>query len=348
MIDLGLWGLAIALALYAAWLTLPRPVELDWERLFKLALVSALRGPLEAEGAGAEAWLTLGRSRVWYHPASRLLAGKLLDPASVDLPIPALPGERALMDRLQAAAPEERVGLVFDHGADEVLYEDPLVLGEQWDLVGLLGPGASWQDLAEDQPSLIEVLRRRTDQQLWVLVGQGIALRPRLTELLGEGVLELGQLGPQALVEALEEPLSELSSRLVFVVQGPGAIVVAQAMHDNPGLRDKVLAVVGVAADLSEHQSWLEEHFDHEQLDTEIHRTTPWFHLAFLERGVLPAGSAGLGLQHTVWPQKPTPKTGRQIIEAVDLGVLPGPPSDYPADLLATALAVVVIARTSN
>jgi hypothetical protein len=348
MIDLALWGLAIALALYAAWLTLPRPVELDWERLFKLALVSALRGPLEAQDAQPEAWLELGRSRVWYHPASRMLAAKLADPSSVELPVPALPGERALLDRLQAAPAQERVKLVFGQGADELLYDDPLLLGERWDLARLLGPGAGWQDLAEDKPSLAEVLRRRTDQQLWVLVGEGLDLAPRLRELLGEAVLSVDEAQPEALVEALQEPLSELSSRLVFLVQGAGAITVVQAMHGHPGLRDKVLAVVGVGADLGPHQGWLAEHFDHEQLDTEIHRATPWFHLAFLEEEGLPAGSGGLALEHTVWPQKPTPKTGRQIIEAVDLGVLPGPALDYPPELLATGLAIVVTARISN
>ena len=48
---------AAGLAMWAAWLTIPRPPDLDWERLFKVALATVIRGDVEAAGADVDEWL---------------------------------------------------------------------------------------------------------------------------------------------------------------------------------------------------------------------------------------------------------------------------------------------------
>ena len=111
-LDLGLWITSAGLALYAGWLTLPSAVALDWERLFKITLITQLRGEVQASGGDDAAWLAAGRQRVYFNPAARALAARLEDPASSPIVTPALPNERALVEELiQTPGVEDRLVL---------------------------------------------------------------------------------------------------------------------------------------------------------------------------------------------------------------------------------------------
>lgn len=331
--DLALWVVAAILALYAGWLTLPRPVDLDWERFFKLAMVTVVRGPLEDEGASAETWMEAGRRLVWYHPAGRQLDRKIADPEGYEPPFPALPGERALLERLAAEAPEDRLKSTFSSGADDVLYDDPGALGQAWQLTNILGPEADWDGVASWSEAVLAGIKRRHTHTRWVLLGvEGLAAPLRAA--LGDDavILPAGEIA-----EELEKVLTELADRAVFVAAGTQADGLARMLHARPGLRDKALAVVALAGEFD--VAWMAENFDHETMDTELSRATPYFHAFFGDDLDAVAGSQ--------WPTPDVPATGRVSVEPVDLGLLPGSLDGADAKVLARALLLTVTARVA-
>ena len=329
-----LWAAVVVLVLYAGWLTLPRPVDLDWERFFKLSMVTLLRGPVEEEAGSSEAWMEQGRERVWFHPASRDLELKLRDPAGYTPPFPSLPGERALLERLAALPPEERLAAVFSSGQDELLYDDPVSFGEDWDLAPILGPEVSWELVAHWNPPVAEGLRRRHDRTRWVLFGEAAALAPALEEALGEGSVAVA---PQEGAEAfLDELLPDLADRVVMVAFGEACQSLARLLQGQAGLRDKTLAVIALQACFD--AAWMEASFDHESMDTEVSRATPYFSLWF-------AGAGLEGLAASRWPSPEVPATGRVSVDPIDLGLLPGEPA--LDETLGRALLLCVTARVA-
>ncbi|MCB9743239.1 MAG: hypothetical protein H6740_11615 [Alphaproteobacteria bacterium] len=352
--DLVLWGIVAILALGAAWLTLPSAPDMDWERLLKLGILTQLRGEVEAAEGDADAWLAAGRAAVCYHPAARDLAAKLDAPEAYEPPVPALPGERALVEALRAA-PElsRRIQLVFGPEAegDLELYDDPALFGEDWDLARILGPGASWEAVAAWSPELQEVLGRRAEHLSWVIVAEEdegvLALTRGLAEAVGEArVLRLAPDSPEAILEALTERLGALSDRVVLIGEGEGAAALARALAEAPGVRDRVRAVLAIGGHLGgDTAAWLAEHFTHEGMDTEISRAVPWFHLAFLDPEVRPAGAPGLPLAETAWPTPEPPENGRLAIEVIDLGVLPGGLERARPRLLGRAIGLLITVR---
>lgn len=345
-LDAVLWLLAIGLALAAAWWTLPRPVALDWERLFKLTLITLIRGEVERAGGDAEAWLTAGRARVWYHPGGRGLVAKLLNPQAVQPPVPARPGELGLLEALRAAPdPHARLALITQGGGDEPLYEDPASLGPGWDLAAMLGQGASWEAVAAWGPAVGAALARRNDRVCWVQIGGGLEL---VAALRAAGVRAEGCADPDAaeLTKSLHEWTPEPADRLVLLLVDRGASAGVEALLADPSLRDRVRAVVAVGADLGGATgALLAERFTHEALDTELARRVPYLHLAFADPGVDPLGEPGLPLAHTAWPTPPPSRVGRESVEVLDLGLLPGPRAALGAERLARALLIVVSAR---
>lgn len=352
-LDVGLWITSAGLALYAGWLTLPSAVALDWERLLKVTLITQLRGQVQASGGDDAAWLAAGRQRVYFNPAARSLAARLEDPASSPIVAPALPNERALVEELiQTPRPEDRLAVIFGRGADESLYEDPLSFGPDWDLTGMLGVGADWDALAAWGEPVVAALRRRNALVRWVVVGPANdafsdGLCDAITEALGEGrAARLDPLEIDPLCEALAPLLAEPADRLVFIGVGEGAARVVAALGADASLRDRARAVVSVGGALGgEVAARLPSFFTHEGMDTELARLTPWWHLAFVTPGVSPPGDADQPLAETAWPTPSAPPSGRLALEVVDLGVLPGPRSDYPPRLLARGLLVSLTAR---
>lgn len=348
-IDVILWVAVVILALAAGWLSLPRPPALDWERLFKLSMVTLLRGPIEGAGGSAEAWLAAGRALVYYNPAARDAVAKLTDPGACEVAVPALPGERALLEALRAAqTPAERVALAFGKEADAALYDDPAELGAGWDLAALLGQGATWDALAGMTAPLREALRRRNDRRRWVIVADPTreepldALRDALAEVLGpDRVVVLRESQTEALARALDAQVPELADRLVIVAVGEGAMLALRDLRQEAGQRDRVLAVVTLSAALGD-AAWLAEQFTHVGMDTELNRRTPYFYLSFIEPGCEVLGEPGRPAAHSRVPSPPVPETGRASILAIDLGVLPGSVAATRQDILGRALLVVV------
>jgi len=348
-LDAVLWALVVVLTLWAAWLSLPRPPELDWERLFKTTLVTVLRGPLEAVDAPASRWLEEGRSLVWFHPGSRGLLEKLADPAAYTIPVPALAGERALVEDLVGLdSPDARLRRIFEEEprGDEVLYDDPLLLGEDYAPTPILGPEVDWEALSRWDATVREGLRRRGEHLRWGVVGDS-ALAEALEAELGQGrAVALDVAAPKELVEALSTLVPGMADRLVLVGAGEGAAALVRALHHSDGLRDRVRAVIGLAAALGgETRGWLAEHFTHREMDTELSRTTPYFHLAWAVPGTEPPGERGRPLADTAWPSVEVPETGREAFVPVDLGLLAGSRAACERELLARALLITVTHR---
>lgn len=346
--DVLLWLIAIALALGAGWLTIPRAPTLDWERLFKLALLTRLRGQIEATGEGAERWLSEGRKRVWYHPAGRDAAQKVMDPQRYTIPVPALAGERALMDQLRThTTAAARLAAMYGSGADEPLYEDPAELGEAWSLSALLGQGADWDALAALSAPLIEALRRRNDRRRWVVVAdEGAAPRALVGELealLGpDRARFVGATDPEELARGLDACVPELADRLVIVAVGEAVPRTLEVLRAELGLRDRLVAFVALSAALGPSADWMATQFTHEGMDTELNRRTAYLSLAFVAPDVDPPGEPGLPAVDARILAPPTPESGRVVIEAIDLGLLPGSLETYPPELLAAGLLVTV------
>ncbi len=349
-VDALLWVVAAALAGAAVWLTLPRPVALDWELYFKLAVASVLRGEVEAAGGSVEDWVRRCRARLWYHPGGRDIGLKLQDPIGYSPPVPSLPGERALLETLARSAPERRVGWLLSEGfSDDRLYGDPGDLGDAYDLERVLGPGAGWDALAGGTAAFTEALRRRNAHNIWAVLGEGglaDGLARALAGLLGEARSARIRGGePEDLARALDGLLEAGSDRLVLVVLGGAVGPLLRCLHAEPGLRDRTRMVLGVGAALGPERGWLAEHFDHEQMDTEISRALPYAHLGFVRPGAAILGEPGLPLVDTAFRAPPVPPSGRAAIETLALGPLIGPAEDFPPGLLARALAVTATAR---
>ena len=262
---------------------------------------------------------------------------------------PAIEGERALVEALGAL---DNVGERLERtfavgGADAVLYEDPVLLGEHYDPRNSIGTEADWEAVAQCSEGLVQALSRRHEHLRWVIWGGGERHVEALSGLLGPSqVICLSETDPRLAEAELEGFLQQRSDRLVLLGFGEGAELAVRMMHVNPGLRDRVLAVLGVGAALGgEAGAWLEREFNHQSMDTEVSRLTSWFHVAFVTPGVLPVGEVDRPLADTRWPQPPAPVSGRNSIEAIDLGVLPGPASKYPPELLIRSLVVTVTAR---
>ncbi|MEE2749828.1 MAG: hypothetical protein VX519_00225 [Myxococcota bacterium] len=349
MVDLGLWLTAGVLLLVAGWNTLPRPPELNWELYFKVVITSLIRGEIESKEGTADEWFARGRALAWFHPGARDLELKITAPESYEVSTPAIEGERGLVEALLALkSVRERLEHTFSVGsADAVLYEDPALLGGDYDPRSSIGTEADWEAVAQCSSGLVTALRRRHEHLRWVVMGGEPLQVEALAGLLGEDrVIHLSETDPESAESELEGFLQHRSDRLVLLAFGVGAELAVRMMHASPGLRDRVLAVVGVGAALGgEAAIWLGEEFGHQSMDTEISRLTSWFHVAFVTPDVLPIGDADRPLTDTRWPQPPVPSSGRNAIESIDLGVLPGPASEYPPELLIRSLVVTVTAR---
>jgi hypothetical protein len=200
--------------------------------------------------------------------------------------------------------------------------------GADYALSNSLGMGADWELLAEDPAAVKQRLLDRGQDLIWVCRGGGMS--EALSEILPQvHCLE----GPEeGLVEALSELLKAPSSRAVLVGEGEAAQAWTRLLQEQEGLRDRTLAVLGIQGALD--ASWLAEHFDHESMDTELERRTPWFQLSFAGDGDAPG-----------WPQPPPPASERVSVDAVELGPLPCKRSDAPDALWALALVLTLSHR---
>ena len=314
---------AAGLASWAAWRTIPRPPRLDPERLFKVTLATVLRGEVEQEGGDLAAWEDRLRA-VPYHPAGRDAERRLADPKASPVPVPALPGERALLDRL-AAEPDATARWDRMYRADpaalDALMSDPAELGPDYDPVGRFGPEATWDAVATWAPAIRAGLARRLAHVAWVELGDGLGAAwsealPALRHHPIPADADDGQV-----LAAIEAATPAPSDRLVLVSSGAGVMRLLRLLHGHPALRDRALVVLSLGGAVTSDRddgAWISAHFTHEQMEPELQRAIVYGFVTRVDPAAPLAASWAAQRLHT----PPTPASGRKTIDAVDLGPL--------------------------
>ncbi len=354
---------AIGTAAVAAWLHQPRPPELEAERWFKVWLATRLRGRVEAAGGDADAWTAEVLRFVPFHPAGRHPEGKVASPHTWRPADAWLEGEESLVQRLAAlSSPRERWTLLYDRDERglEARLADPVTLGPAYDPGRILGPGHSWDAVATG--GLTEALAARIGAR-WVLVDGREASGPDLLAALGaqlpasvrvpwsDGDLDATVERTHVLLQGL---VPSPADRLVVVGAGLGIQVVLRVLVRDPGLRDRVIAVVsvgGVLAGMPDEEGalgqaavkdWMARWFGHDTLDTDALVPTPYLSLQWWDPEVEPPGVAGLPLASARWP---TPRAVADVpasIAPTELGLLPADPA-IPLDAVAESLVGVTV-----
>lgn len=192
---------------------------------------------------------------------------------------------------------------------------DPADLGEAHDLEARLGAGASWDALANGDEAVGRALARATAEltACW--------FEPPALDLPGLRAAPVRESDPVELLPLLADP----ASRLLVCARHRAAEVLG-LLHDNPGLRDRVRAVLLVGARVDE--AWLREHWSQKAFDTELARSTPYLVLRIGDSPRL--------------AEPPVPASGRRPVAVSDLGVVDEAALQDPA--LGRALALLVAA----
>lgn len=328
-------SLTAGLAASIAFLMRPRVPELDGERWFKVMLTALVTGRSDASELSDEDWVVAVLAAVPYHPAGRFPEKKVHRLGLAGLPA-ALPGERALIEKLASLETlEERWAWMYDQ--DELALgarmDDPAMLGKAYDPSTVLGPAATWKALVGwtkgESTDFPQALARK--ELTWVLVGED-GEAPAVLEALDELVPKTVRIRAADAFATEMLPYSEdVSIRFVVVATGTAIQHVLAAMVDMPGLRDRTLAVLSVGGVIGgpERVDWMEAHFTHHELDTEVARSTAYLALQWLDRTADPPGAFGLPLAHARFPPARVEAMTEEKVQVVDLGPLPGD-SDPP------------------
>ncbi|MFT5680727.1 MAG: hypothetical protein ACI8RZ_001633 [Myxococcota bacterium] len=330
---------AAGLAAWAAWLSVPRPPALDWQRLFKTSLSIGLYGEVIAAKQDKTDWEASVAALVPYHPAARHEPDLLASPDPAAIPTPALPGERALVESLvPLSTPVERYTRMFSDNEQtrDALLSDPTSLGAAFDPVAAIGVGATWEAISQWGDPVRNGLTRKLAHV--VVVGVETDLAAVMAEQSGGRGIRLEEEG---FIEALDAAMTSPADRIVFVAEGGGVSIILNAMHAHPGLRDRVLAVVSLGGDIAQsdtQKEWMAEHFTQPAMDTELNRSTPYLS-AVLVDAADPLATDWAGQR---WPIPPPDRSGRTPIQPVDLGPLPAAWLTERPDGLARALWVVL------
>jgi len=341
-VTLATAGVATAVSVAIGWLTWPRAPDLDGERLFKVVLATLLRGRIEAEDGDVEAWCAAVIAEVPYHPAGRFPEHKVTGLGLVGLPA-LIDGEAALIEKLGALPDlESRWRWLYDE--DEVglaaRLDDPIELGPQYDPKRWLSAQTGWDSLAdwgagqsEDFP---HTLARQHDA-IWVLV-QGRTEEPVLDalEAMLPRTVRVGwsDLGTDELESALAEQMDDPRARFVLVGAEAGIQVLLRLLVGRAPLRDQTDAVLSISGVISGDPGepgplgeaalgeWMQAHFSHHELDTEMTRKTPYFSLEWLDRTEDPPAGRGRLLGSGRFPEPRLDSMTQEYVQIVDLGVL--------------------------
>jgi hypothetical protein len=234
-----------------------------------------------------------------------------------------------------------QTAVLFQRG-DPAAVAQAASLGSDGEIAPVTGMGLSWPDVAQWSEGLQAALHRRLHGVVAADLGSGRAatlasqvpgLRSGSVDVhalvADDGGLDLAR--AQRLMDLLVAP----SDRLILVL-GPGEVAPAlQSLHAAPGLRDRLVALVSWGGGAGE-VSWLGAHFDHDQLDTELNRATPYICL----------GAPPSAADAPRFPEPPLPKHGRRTVDAIDLSSV-DLSTDDPV-LTARALWVVLAFRLAG
>ncbi len=247
----------LGVAAYVAAKIRPSPLVVDHERWFKSLLFARV--------PRAEC--------VLYHPLGRF-AERKLDPLPVDVfPEEPLPGEADLLEKLRPLSPEGRWKVLF---SDPEAHLVPEALGSIYRLETRFGADASeasFKAWSHEDSRFLSAVRRRVPLR-WVWVGEHEWVQP-FCEITG------GMLANPESVEAaiLAAPAAE---RWVLVASQGALSALMRVIHQGPALRDRLVAVVAVNAQVVDSEDWWQAHFQHDELDTELNRGTLYASLATL------------------------------------------------------------------
>ncbi|HCH64283.1 MAG TPA: hypothetical protein DFR83_15875, partial [Deltaproteobacteria bacterium] len=247
---------AIIIAAWAVWLSLPRSPSLDWQRLFKVTISVGLWAEIEAsqdhqgasEGVESE-WRRLLSECLPFHPAGRSWREKVVNPVEYIPPVPALPGERGLLEALAALeTKQERWDRLFGARAHEVdvavadALGDPRELGAEYDPRRLLGPEADWAGVAAWSEPVRSGLTRRLQHVILLEIGLAEGLSPgaEVPDVRRHVAPGVGD-GPDGGWEALCEAPSD---RFVVVLHGALLRPWLTCMTQSPALVDRIVGVV--------------------------------------------------------------------------------------------------------
>jgi hypothetical protein len=328
--------LVLGLAIVAAWLSVRPAPPLDWERLWKTILATIIRGDVEATGGDAELWwerLVV----VPYHPAGRHPVEKLCSPSVEAIIVPAMEGERALVERLVGKSTiQERWEEMYrsDLAAEEALMLNPSELGPAYDPTISIAPTIGWEQVARWSADTQSAIARRLKDVVVVVVGHEVEGLLSTVPHARAVQVPVG-LNPGAMEEALLGVCPQSHERLMVIAAGDSVFPLIQALHASPGLRDRVLTVISLAADLQspDRQAWMTDHFQHLDFDTEVNRRTLYMSVSSM---VLEP----IEVMDQAFPDPPVPPSGWAPIESVDLGLLPLDRQN--PELLARALWVLL------
>jgi hypothetical protein len=334
--------LAVVLAVIAAWLSVRPAPDLDWERLFKTALVTVIRGEVESVGGDAAAWWGRVRGIVPYQPAAQRPDALLESPDTDEIPVPARDGERALATTMAALeSPAERWAEMFESEVTrQELLLDPAMLGPAYDPSTVLAPDLGWDAVAAWSVALQDALTRRLAEVVVLAAAPWherlVAAAPhvRVVPLPVDGA------DPAADASAIAATLTANADRC-FILTTAGVVQpVLRALHATPQLRDRVLGLLHLGGELD--REWLAAHFHHEQLDTELNRRTGYMSLIDVD----PDEPLARSWADQRFPVPPVPRTGWTPIEAVDLGPLAI--DRVEPELLTRALWVLIVFRLAR
>ncbi|TNE88281.1 MAG: hypothetical protein EP330_15270 [Deltaproteobacteria bacterium] len=339
----------------AAWLAVPRPPALDGERLFKLSLATLFLGEVEAAGGDAEAWEAACGRWVPYHPAGREPEDKVQRPGTYKPPGEAQPGELALLEQLAKRTDvASRLAYLYREAEAglEARMADPAELGADWDLSRWLGPELTWEKLAAwraEDTRAGDALRRQLDVH-WLCTPGPLA--DALASAVGAAAVDAS-----AVLSWIEAHAPDRDQRVVLVGCGEDGLAQLELLRTEPGLRDRVLAVVAVGVPIwgredgegtlspGARRDWMDANFRHEVLDTEANRLTPYCAMQWLDLDAGEVGAHGVSLGQARFG----PPRGHQDalrIESVDLGpVVVGIDHGVLARALVATVAVLVLSK---
>jgi hypothetical protein len=360
-VTLAVAAVAASVAAAAAWLHHPRAPALEAERWFKLWVATRLRGVIETRAGSSDAWVIAVLRFVPYHPLGRQPAAKVHRPDAWRPADGWLEGEQALVQRL-AAEPTEaaRWSLLYDRDERgvEARLADPATLGPAYDPVSILGGGQSWDAVAAG--GLLPALARRLGAA-WVLV-DGRGAGPDLLGAVARGVPGSVRIPSEddlegwvnSLHAALQQQVEAPADRVVIVAADTGIQAVLRVLVRDPGLRDRVLAVVsigGVLGGLPDDDGplgeralsdWMGRWFGHDTLDTDALVPTPYLALQWWDIDADPSGALGVPIRAARWPAPRAPAGVPESILPIELGLLPTDP-ELPLDCIAEALVGVTV-----
>ena len=323
--------LVVALALVATWLSVRPSPELEWERLWKTILATCIRGQVERSGGDQAIWWERLKG-VPFHPAGRLAYDKIHRPSLGTIPVPALPGEQALVESL--AAIDEAVARADfmyrqSDAAQDALMSDPELLGSAYAPSRAMPPKVTWEDIAVWDAEVQRAVARRMHDVTVAVVGMD-------TDALAAAVPHGNT---AALTDVSAEALSALldrdHQRLVILTRGDAVNTVTRVLHSHPLIRDRILGVISLGGAIQgpENKAWMDQHFQHLDFDTELNRRT-------LYMAVTDPGASYEDASDQCFPVPPVPPSGWAPIESVDLGPLPL--ADQDPEVMARALWVLL------